>query len=170
MVWKCIYCCNPPKSVFTPLCHTVPPEAKLSDRQWECSNSLYSAFYPIIFLQKNTRRQSNKTLFVVTLPLKTNKSWAMENSTAACYPTPLIIAGCKPEKQWHDNKPWKYSKAISLRLGRTWQQKSKKLKLNASEKCYLQDSKGTHKTCKRLHKSYFQLEKPPYIYKPPILS
>ena len=50
MVWKCICCCNLPKSVFQSLCHFVPLEAKLSDRQREYSNSLYSAVYPIIFI------------------------------------------------------------------------------------------------------------------------
>ena len=32
------------KPIFTPLCHSVPSVAKTSDRQWECSISLYSAF------------------------------------------------------------------------------------------------------------------------------
>lgn len=52
MVWKCICCCNLPKSVFPTLCRSVPLEAKLSDRQREYSNSLYSAVYPIIFSEK----------------------------------------------------------------------------------------------------------------------
>lgn len=52
MIWKCIYFCNLPKSVFPTLCRSVPFEAKPSDCQWEYSNSLYSAFYPIIFRKK----------------------------------------------------------------------------------------------------------------------
>lgn len=52
MVWKCICCCNLPKSVFPTLCRSVPLEAKLSDRQREYSNSLYSAVYPSIFSEK----------------------------------------------------------------------------------------------------------------------
>lgn len=51
MIWKRIYFCNLPKSVFQSLCHFVPLEAKLSDRQREYSNSLYSAVYPIIFCE-----------------------------------------------------------------------------------------------------------------------
>lgn len=62
MIWKCIYCCNPPKSVFPPLCHSVSPEAKPSDRQWECSNSLYSAFYPIIFKKKTAWLNTKKAV------------------------------------------------------------------------------------------------------------
>ena len=61
MVWKCIYCCNPPKSVLTSLCHSVPPEAKPSDRQWECSNSLIFALYPILF-RKNPCNSCNPCL------------------------------------------------------------------------------------------------------------
>lgn len=52
MVWKCICCCNLPKSVFPTLCRSVPLEAKLSDRQREYSNSLIFAFYPILLYKK----------------------------------------------------------------------------------------------------------------------
>ena len=54
MIWKCIYFCNLPKSVFLTLCQFVPSEAKLSDCQRECSNLPYSAFYPIILLQNQS--------------------------------------------------------------------------------------------------------------------
>ena len=51
MIWKYIYFCNPPKSVFPTLCQFVPSEAKLSDCQREYSNLPYSAFYPIILFK-----------------------------------------------------------------------------------------------------------------------
>ena len=54
MIWKCIYFCNLPKSVFPTLCQFVPSEAKLSDCQRECSNLPYSAFYPIILCKKKS--------------------------------------------------------------------------------------------------------------------
>ena len=53
MIWKCIYFCNLPKSVFPTLCQFVPSKVKLSDCQREYSNLLYSAFYPIILYGKN---------------------------------------------------------------------------------------------------------------------
>lgn len=52
MIWKCIYFCNLPKSVFPTLCQFVPSKVKLSDCQREYSNLLYSAFYPIILYKK----------------------------------------------------------------------------------------------------------------------
>lgn len=57
MIWKCIYFCNLPKSVFPTLCQFVPSEAKLSDCQRECSNLPYSAFYPIILLKNGERKE-----------------------------------------------------------------------------------------------------------------
>ena len=53
MIWKCIYFCNLPKSVFPTLCQFVPSKVKLSDCQREYSNLLYSAFYPIIFCRNS---------------------------------------------------------------------------------------------------------------------
>ena len=70
-IWKCIYFCNLPKSVITPLRHSVPLEAKLSDRQWECSNSLYSAFHPIIlFKNTDTKRGEKHVNHVLCLRLR----------------------------------------------------------------------------------------------------
>ena len=48
LVGKCVIRCNLPESVFPPSCHSAVPEA-------ECSNSLYSAFYPITFGRKSER-------------------------------------------------------------------------------------------------------------------
>lgn len=63
MIWKCIYFCNLPKSVFPTLCQFVPSKVKLSDCQREYSNLLYSAFYPIILSKKTTKTiQSGKQL------------------------------------------------------------------------------------------------------------
>lgn len=66
MAWKCNLCCNRPKSVFPPLCYSMPFEAKPADCQRECPNSLCSAFDPIIFCKKQRGFQEG-SLAVVTL-------------------------------------------------------------------------------------------------------
>lgn len=97
MVWKCICCCNLPKSVFPTLCRSVPLEAKLSDRQREYSNSLIFAFYPIL-LSKNYNNQLshdivNRPEYRIQEMQVELKDLEIKNTRADFLPTVGISAG-----------------------------------------------------------------------------
>ena len=83
MIWKCIYFCNLPKSVFPTLCQFVPSKVKLSDCQREYSNLLYSAFYPIILSYKRMIHYlcAESLWFLINA---TECSWKIELEKSSC--------------------------------------------------------------------------------------